>query len=75
MTFGDGWRDEFERAEALKRTELRLMRDNKNWLAEVQVRLNLPTPVEPQISYVESNYDKVMLIHFGIRPTGDSYAR
>ena len=75
MTFGDGWRDEFERAEALKRTELRLMRDNKRWLEEAQERLALPTPVEPQISYLETDYDKIVLIHYGIRPTGDSYAR
>ena len=75
MIFGGDWRDNFEREEAQKRTELRLMRENKTWVELQQERLSLPTPTHPQISYLESDYDKIVLIHYGIRPTGDSYAR
>lgn len=63
---GGEWTARFADTERVRRLELKLMAENKNWEELMQERLALPTLVEPQLAYELSDKDRILLTHYGI---------
>ncbi len=66
MNLGD-WYGGFQDLERRRKLELEEEQRIRMALEQMRPYIMAPTPVEPQVPYVLSDYDKILLIHYRVK--------